>query len=133
MCQKSNHEGITVTTRLAAIAAVALPLAACASSSSEIAPTYVSPVLYQNYTCQQLAMEAQAVSQRAAQLAGVQDSKRTSDQIATGVAVVLFWPAAFLVKGDGQTAAELGQLKGQMAAIEQANIAKRCGMQFNRG
>jgi hypothetical protein len=92
----------------------------------------VSPVLYQNYTCQQLAMEAQAVSTRAAQVSGAQDSKRTKDQIATGVAVVLFWPAAFLVGGDGPTAAEVGQLKGQMVAIEQANIQKRCGIQFDR-
>ena len=78
-------------------------------------------------------MEAQSVSARAAQVAGVQENKRTNDAVATGVAIVVFWPAAFLVKGDGPTAAELGQLKGQMMAIEQANIAKRCGLQFNRG
>ena len=50
----------------------------------------------------------------------------------TGVAIVVFWPAAFFVGGDGNVAAELGRMKGQMQAIEQASIAKRCGIQFQR-
>jgi hypothetical protein len=110
----------------------ALALAGCASSSGDIAPSYVSPITYQQFTCAQLAQEAQAVSARAATVSGAQDSKRTSDAVATGVALVVFWPAAFLIKGDGATAAELGQLKGQMVAIEQASTAKRCNIQFQR-
>ena len=81
---------------------------------------------------QQLGMEAQAVSAKAAELSGAQDQKRTNDQIATGVAIVVFWPAAFLVGGDGQVAAQLSQMKGQMAAIEQASIQKKCGIQFRQ-
>ena len=111
---------------------VAATLAGCASKSSEITPAYVSPVLYQNYTCTQLAQEAQGVSARAAQVAGAQDQKRSNDQVATGVAIVVFWPAAFLVGGDGPMAAELAQLKGQMVAIEQASIQKKCGIKFQR-
>ena len=105
-------------------------LAGCASSSSDITPAYVSPVMYQAYTCPQLAQEAQAVSTRAASLSGVQDQKRTNDGLATAAAVVIFWPAAFFVGGDKQTAAELAQMKGQMVAIEQAANAKKCGIQF---
>jgi hypothetical protein len=111
-------------------AALCVALTGCASSSADITPTYVSPVLYQSYTCQQLAEEAQAVSTRAAQASGAQDSARTRDAVATTAAVIIFWPAAFLVGGDKQTAAELGQLKGQMVAIEQASIQKKCGIQF---
>ena len=85
---------------------------------------------YQSYTCQQLALEAQAVSTRAATLSGVQDSQRTKDQWATAAAVVVFWPAAFFVQGDKQNAAELANMKGQMTAIEQASIAKKCNIQF---
>lgn len=105
-------------------------VAGCASSSSEIAPAYVSPVAYQSFTCQQLAQEVQAVSQRAAMLSGAQDKQRTNDGLATAAAVVVFWPAAFFVGGDKQTAAELANMKGQMVAIEQAANAKRCGIQF---
>jgi len=113
-------------------AIVAAMLGGCASKSTEITPAYVSPITYQNHTCPQLAMEAQAVSARAAQVSGAQDQKRTNDQIATGVAIVVFWPAAFLVGGDGPMAAELANLKGQMVAIEQASIHKKCGIQFQR-
>jgi hypothetical protein len=62
--------------------------------------------MYQSYNCQQLALEAQGVSARAAALSGSQDSQRSNDQVATAAAVVIFWPAAFLVGGDKQTAAE---------------------------
>jgi hypothetical protein len=81
----------------------ALLLANCASKSAEITAAYVSPITYQSYNCQQLGAEAQAISAKAAELSGAQDQKRTNDQIATGVAIVVFWPAAFLVGGDGQT------------------------------
>jgi hypothetical protein len=40
-------------------------------------PAYASPVAYQSYTCPQLALEAQAISTRAATLSGAQDSQRT--------------------------------------------------------
>lgn len=102
----------------------------CASSAEKIAPSYISPIVYQNYDCSQLAAEAQRVSSAAAQAAGVQDKNASNDAIATGVAVVLFWPVAFMVSGDGQTAAELAKLKGQKDAIEQAAIQKKCGIQF---
>ena len=116
--------------RVLGIVALGAALGGCASSSAEIAPAYVSPVMYQAYTCPQLAQEAQAVSTRAASLSCVQDQKRTNDGLATAAAVVIFWPAAFFVGGDKQTAAELAQMKGQMVAIEQAANAKRCGIQF---
>ena len=112
------------------ILALGAALAGCASSSSDIAPSYVSPVAYQSYTCQQLALEAQAISTRAATLSGAQDKQRTNDGLATAAAVVIFWPAAFFVGGDKQTAAELANMKGQMVAVEQAAIAKKCNIQF---
>jgi hypothetical protein len=110
--------------------ALAAALGGCASSSSEIAPAYVSPVAYQSYTCQQLGLEAQSISTRAATLSGAQDSQRSKDGLVTAAAIVVFWPAAFFVGGDKQTAAELSQMKGQMVAIEQASIAKNCAIQF---
>ncbi len=66
--------------RILGIVALGAALGGCASSSAEIVPAYVSPVMYQQYTCPQLAQEAQAVSQRAASLSGVQDQLRSSRQ-----------------------------------------------------
>ena len=112
------------------IVAFAAALGGCASSAADITPTYVSPVTYQSFTCPQLGQEAQAISARAAALSGAQDSQRTKDAVATTAAVIIFWPAAFLVGGDKQTAAELAQMKGQLIAVEQASIQKNCNIQF---
>jgi hypothetical protein len=59
------------------IVALGAVLAGCASSSAEITPAYISPVMHQQLTCPQLAQEAQGISARAASLSGVQDQKRT--------------------------------------------------------
>ena len=104
----------------------ALTIAGCESKSSEIAPTYVSPITYQSHSCQQLAAEAQRVSAAAA-AAGYQDSQASKDAVATTVGVIVFWPTLFLIGGDKQNAAQLANLKGQMDAIEQASIQKQCG------
>jgi hypothetical protein len=113
-------------------ALTALLLGGCASSSDKITATYVSPLQYESYNCRQLAEEAQRVSRRASETAGAQDSQASKDNVATAVAVVIFWPAAFMVGGDRNTAAELGRLKGELEAIEQASIRKNCGIQFRR-
>ncbi len=117
---------------LTTIGALCLLTTGCASSSSEIGAQYVSPIQYQSYTCQQIGQEAQRVSQRAAQVAGVQDEKSTNDAVAMGVGLVLFWPGLLFIKGDGTTAAELGRLKGEFEALEQASIQKNCNIQFQR-
>ena len=88
-------------------------LAGCASKAADVAPAYVSPVAYQGYRCQQLTQEARQVSAHAARAAGVQNKKARNDAIATGTALVLFWPAAFFVSGDGASTAELANLRGQ--------------------
>lgn len=106
--------------------------AGCASSSSDIQPQYVSHLQYQHLSCQQIGAEAQRVSRRVAEVSGTQDEKASSDAVATGIALVVFWPAAFFVKGDGPAAAELGRLKGEFDAIEKVAIEKRCGLQFRQ-
>lgn len=80
--------------RILGIVALGAALGGCASSAADITPAYVSPVAYQSYTCQQLALDAQSISTRAATLSGAQDSQRTKDGWATAAAVVVFWPAA---------------------------------------
>jgi hypothetical protein len=74
----------------------ALIVAGCAKDASQVGATYVSPIIYENYTCPQLAEEAQRVSVRAQQAAGVQDEKATNDKIAMGVGIVVFWPSMLM-------------------------------------
>lgn len=107
-------------------------LAACAKDANQVGATYVSPILYEAYTCPQLAEEAHRVTSRAAQSAGVQDQKATNDKVAMGVGLVIFWPALLFTKGNDENTAELARLRGQMDAIEQSSIKKRCGITFQR-
>ena len=110
--------------------ALAASMTGCAKDASQVGATYVSPVLYENYTCRQLAEEAERVSSRAAQASGVQDQKSTNDKVAMGVGLIIFWPALLMTKGNDENTAELARLKGQMDAIEQASIKKKCGIKF---
>lgn len=118
--------------RGAAAMICAVIVAGCASSSDKVTSQYVSPIQYQSYTCQQLAEEASRISTRVSQLSGVQDQKASSDAVATGVAVVIFWPAAFLVGGNDQTTAELSRLKGEFETIEKVSVQKNCATQFRQ-
>lgn len=109
-----------------------LAISGCAQNADEISAQYVSPMQYQSYSCRQLGEEAQRVSSQVSRLTGVQNEKASSDAMATGVALVLFWPALFFIDGDGETSSELGRLKGEMNAIEQASIKRNCGIQFRK-
>ena len=112
-----------------ALGAVAM-LAGCATPPKDIAPAYVSTGLYENLSCKQLRVEAEGVSGRAAAAYGKQEKNRNQDAAMTGVSLILFWPAAFFMKGDGADAAEVARLKGEMVAIDQVNRVKNCGIQF---
>lgn len=114
------------------LASVSVIVSGCAKKADEIQPSYVSPVTYKSFSCRQIQEEGSRISARTGQLAGVQNKKATDDAVATGVALVLFWPAAFFIKGDKETASELARLKGEMDALEQASIQRKCGIEFRK-
>lgn len=118
---------ITILTSVAAVA-----MAGCAQKAENVTAAYVSPLTYQGYSCKQIAQEASRVSSRVGEVSGVQNKKAESDAVATGVALVIFWPAAFFIKGDKQTASELARLKGELEALEKASIQRNCGIVFQR-
>src|SRR5262245_43922915 len=112
---------------------IALALAGCAKDADQIGATYVSPYQYENFTCQQLSEEARRLSSRAAQAAGVQNEKASNDKVATTVGVIIFWPALFFIKGNDTVSSDLARMKGEMEAIEQVSVKKRCGIRFEHG
>jgi hypothetical protein len=107
-----------------------LAICSCAKKSENVTASYVSPLAYQQFGCRQLSEEAGRVSQRAAELSGVQDRKRTGDIVATTAAIIVFWPAAFLVDGDDAQTAELARLKGEFEAIQRVSVEKGCNIRF---
>ena len=98
--------------------------------SSDIAPSYVSQAPYMNMNCKQLEAEAETVSSRAIEAAGVQNKKAGNDAALVGVGMVLFWPSLFFVGKDGASSATVARLKGEMQAIENASNKKSCGIKF---
>jgi len=79
---------------------VALSLGGCLTNSSEVSVADASLTRYQSYTCQKLRTESYAASAKATKLADVEDHN--------------------------EVAAQISQLRGQMNAIEQAIIDKKC-------
>lgn len=102
----------------------------CAEKPENVAAAYVSPLQYERYSCRQISEEAQRISQRVSELSGVQRQKRTGDIVATTAAVIVFWPAAFVVGGDDAQTAELARLKGEFESIQKVAIQKNGGLQF---
>src|SRR5690606_13399071 len=102
-------------------------LSACATHPDKMQATYVSPVEYQNYTCDQIALEMRYVSQRATELYGALDKEAGNDTAQMTLGLILFWPALFFLEGgDDARAAEYSRLKGQREALEKAAIQKQC-------
>lgn len=106
-------------------ACAAMTLCACATAPGNIQAEYISPLQYQSYSCEQLAQESQRIGQQVATVTGQQQQKANNDALATGVGVVLFWPALFFLAG-GDHKTELAHLKGENDAIQQAAIQKNC-------
>lgn len=118
--------------QMMAMAAITVALAACAPRAETIRGTYTPVVLYENLTCQQLVTEARNVSNRAHDAAKLENRHRVEDEVAITAGIVIFWPALFFTHGTDATAAQVGQLRGEMEAIETASNAKNCKIVFNR-
>jgi len=90
--------------------------------------SYVSPLIYQSYDCQQLIMESDRVSRRVQSMHAKLDDKASSDTTTMTVGLVLFWPALFFLDGDEDGAIEYKRLMGESEAVQQAAVAKKCDL-----
>ena len=102
----------------------------CASSPNDMAASYVSPLIYQSYDCQQLVMESDRVSRRVQSMHAKLDEKESDDSAKMAVGLILFWPALFFLDGDEDGAIEYKRLKGESEAIHQAAIARKCDLKL---
>ena len=101
-------------------------LTACATAGTDVASSYVSPMQYANYDCDQLRAESMRISGRVNQLTGRLDEAASNDKAIAGVGMILFWPALFALGGTKQQEAELSRLKGEYDAIETTATTKKC-------
>ncbi len=118
--------------RLSFIIFLSIVMASCAKSADNIEASYVSPLKYKGYGCRQIAGEMKRISARAAKVAGVVDDNATNDGVATAVAIVIFLPAAFFIKGNGPEAVEYAKLKGEMDTLEKVAKKKNCKIKIKK-
>ena len=102
----------------------------CASSPNEMTASYVSPLIYQAYDCQQLVMESDRVSRRVQSMHAKLAEKESDDSAKMAVGLILFWPALFFLDGDEDGAIEYKRLMGESEAVHQAAVAKKCDLRL---
>ncbi|MBS3785712.1 MAG: hypothetical protein KGY57_02775 [Gammaproteobacteria bacterium] len=116
-----------IATKTKFLSALSLALlTGCAASPKNITPSYVSPMQYQSFNCNQVESEMRRVSSRVRSVADIQDKEASNDAAAVGVGLVLFWPALFFLAGSDKEQ-ELAQLMGEHEALQQSAIQKECG------
>lgn len=113
------------TIRRTAIVLTAFFVTACATPPDKISASYVSPLQYSAYSCDQIKQELLRVNRRVVEVTGAQQKHANNDAVAMGVGLVLFWPALFFLAG-GDKKEELARLKGEYDALEQTAIQKDC-------
>lgn len=111
---------------MTAAALIPVFLSACATAGKDVAASYVSPVQYANYDCDQLRQEMLRIQGRAHQLSGRLDEAASNDKALMGVGMILFWPALFALGGTKQQEGELSRLKGEYDALSAASVNKKC-------
>jgi hypothetical protein len=116
-------------TKLTTTIAAGILITGCASNPDNIDASFVSPLRYASYDCNQIAQEMGYLEQRTNALYQNLRSKRTNDNWAMGLGMVLFWPALFALDGgDGPEATEYAQVKGEYEALRQNSVEKSCNI-----
>jgi hypothetical protein len=98
---------------------------ACATQPDKIPASYVSPLQYQGYTCDQIDLELTRVTNKVSEVTGQQQKEADKDAVAMGVGLFLFWPALFFLIGEDKKE-ELARLKGEYQALQDIAKQKEC-------
>ena len=102
-------------------------LVGCATQPSEIATIHVSPLQYDSYDCDQIAMEMRHVVRKINDLYHELEEEADSDEGSMAIGLIIFWPALFFLEGgDDERAAEYAHLKGELIALEDSAVMKKC-------
>jgi hypothetical protein len=108
-------------TRTAVACAVAIFLTSCTNMPtppSQITGSYTSDLKYENFPCDRLAVEVNALARRENQLVAAQNQRvKTSETQA-------FWFG--YGQGDGIEASELANVRGEKEAVRKAMEVKKC-------
>ena len=108
--------------QLLILAATTFVIASCAKSPESIAPSYVSPMSLNGWSCSQLEAEQGRLVRALSTASDAQRQARTNDT----VGVILLGLPVSSLSGSNQ-ASNIGRLKGELEAVQKAMIRKGCG------
>lgn len=98
----------------------------CASSPDSISARYVSPNMYQNWSCDQLIDEKMRLTKEVQRVAGLQRENANADAAMMTVGLIIFWPALIGLAATKDRKGELGQLKGEYDAVDLSLRTRQC-------
>jgi len=110
---------------LAVVACVA-QVAACASRPDSIEARYVSPTMYQNWSCEQLVEERGRLTKEVQRVSGLQRENANADAVLMTVGIIVLWPVLFGLAATKDRKDELGHLKGEYDAVDLSVKTKQC-------
>ena len=108
--------------------AASMVLTSCASHPDNIEAKYISPVIYQNWTCDQLTEERTRLTREVAHVTGLQRENAHADAAIMAAGIILLWPVLFGLAATKDRKVEVARLKGEFDAVDQAVRVKQCPM-----
>ena len=123
LMQRSQH----VTCRALWAAMGLILLAGGCSDSTVTRAQFVSPELYQDFTCEQLGNEGDQVARRAAEIGGTTHQSQGGPTLLGNRLVLVHWPT---VLPDTDDARRVERLRGEFEALSRAAGQRRCRLAF---
>ncbi len=107
---------------------LSLLLIGCATSPDKLSTQYIPASSYSNLDCDQIAASLRQKNNRLESLYAKLDKTASDDATQMAVGMLLFWPTLFFLEGgDSPEAAEYSRLKGEVDALNEASVLKKCG------
>lgn len=104
----------------------ALLTTSCTTHPDNVEAKYVSPVIYSAWTCDQLTEERIRLTREVSRIAGLQRENANGDAAMMTVGIIILWPVLFGLAATHDRKDELGRLKGEYEAVDQAGKIKHC-------
>ena len=118
------------TKTLSCCALLVAHLAGCATDTTQIQASYVSPYEYDDYTCTRLRAEAARITRKAKETGARIDATAAEDAVRAFVGLLLPTSWLLIEGNDPADTRRYAELKGQTNTIEEASIRNGCDIEF---
>lgn len=102
--------------------------AGCASHPDRIEARYVSPTMYQAWSCDQLVEERTRLTKEVQRVDGLQRENANADVAMMTVGLVLLWPMLFGLAATKDRKDDVARLKGEYEAVETSIKTRPCAL-----